>query len=74
MSLSGSWSWRERIRPWHLPVPRVSGELLGAWLELFVLAGFAIAQPILDVTGKAPDFFLSRRASCFGVMRRGRAG
>src|SRR4029450_6192328 len=32
-------------------------------LELFVLCGLAIAQPLLDVTGKAPDFFLLHRAS-----------
>ena len=31
--------------------------------ELLALTGFAIAQPVLDVTGKAPDFFLYRRAN-----------
>jgi hypothetical protein len=30
--------------------------------ELFALTGMAIAQPLLDVTGKAPDFFLYHRA------------
>lgn len=29
--------------------------------ELFALTGFAIAQPLLDVTGRSPDFYLFRR-------------
>jgi Sulfatase len=41
--------WRDRLHPWAL-------------VELFVLCGFAIAQPLLDVTGQSPDFFLFRRA------------
>ena len=28
--------------------------------ELFALTGFALVQPVLDVTGRAPDFFLYR--------------
>ena len=32
------------------------------FLELFALCGLAIVQPVLEVTGKAPDFFLFRRA------------
>ena len=39
-------------------VGRVPKELWWALLELFALTGLAIAQPLLDVTGKAPDFFL----------------
>src|SRR5919199_4752366 len=35
---------------------------LWAFFELFALVGFAIAQPTLDVLGKAPDFFLFRQA------------
>jgi hypothetical protein len=31
-------------------------------LELFVLTAFAITQPLLDVTGRAPEFFVFRRA------------
>jgi hypothetical protein len=31
--------------------------------ELFALTAFAIAQPLLDVTGRSPDFFLYRRAN-----------
>jgi Sulfatase len=40
-------------------VPRALGWALA---ELFALTGLAIAQPLLDVTGKAPDFFLLHRA------------
>jgi sulfatase-like protein len=42
------------------PAPRP--ERLWAFFELFALVGFVIAQPTLDVLGKAPDFFLFRRA------------
>ena len=38
---------------------------VGVWwglLELFALTGLAVAQPLLDVTGKAPDFFLLHRS------------
>ena len=41
--------WLDRLHLWAL-------------VEVFVLSGFAIAQPLLDVTGKSPDFFLFRRA------------
>jgi hypothetical protein len=37
----------------------------GVWwglLELFALTGLAVAQPLLDVIGKAPDFFLLHRS------------
>jgi sulfatase-like protein len=52
----GGTAWR---RAWSRVVDR--GQL---WflLELFVLTGFVIAQPLLDITGKAPDFFIFRRA------------
>jgi hypothetical protein len=33
-----------------------------------VLSGFAIAQPLLDVTGKSPDFFLFRRADRLDIV------
>jgi Sulfatase len=36
---------------------------LRAFLELFVLCGFAVTQPVLDVTGRSPEFFLFNRAS-----------
>lgn len=31
--------------------------------ELLALTAFAIAQPVLDVTGRSPDFFVYRRAN-----------
>ena len=37
-------------------------ERLWAFFELFALVGFVVAQPTLDVLGKAPDFFIFRRA------------
>jgi hypothetical protein len=41
---------------------RVPAGLWWALAELFALTGLAIAQPLLDVTGKAPDFFLLHRS------------
>ncbi len=37
-------------------------------LELFVLTGFAIAQPLLSATGKAPEFFSYRRLSSMSMI------
>src|SRR5918996_3072871 len=49
--------------------PRPAGrELLWAFLELFALVGFVIAQPTLDVLGKAPDFFLFRQADRVDIL------
>jgi hypothetical protein len=39
-----------------------------ALVELFVLSGFAIAQPLLEVTGKSPDFFLFRRSDRLDIV------
>jgi Sulfatase len=36
---------------------------LRVFLEYFVLCGFAITQPVLDVTGRSPEFFLFNRAT-----------
>ena len=47
--------WLDRLHLWAL-------------VELFVLSGFAIAQPLLDVTGKSPDFFLFRRADRLDII------
>src|SRR4029450_6578619 len=47
--------WLDRIHLWAL-------------VELFVLSGFTIAQPVLDVTGKSPDFFLFRRAGPLDIL------
>jgi hypothetical protein len=44
-------------------VPKRSYEPLRRLAELLALTAFAIAQPVLDVTGRAPDFFLYRRAN-----------
>ena len=40
-----------KLRVW------IRGEV-GPLLEIIALCGLAIAQPLLDVTGKSPDFFL----------------
>jgi hypothetical protein len=47
--------WRDRLHLWAL-------------VELFALCGFAIAQPLLDVTGQSPDFFLFRRADRLDIV------
>jgi Sulfatase len=52
------------------------GDGVGAWppralrsyAELFALAGLAITQPVLDVFGRAPDFFVYREASRAGLV------
>ena len=41
---------------------------LWALVEVFVLSGFAIAQPLLDVIGRSPDFFLFRRADRLDIV------
>jgi Sulfatase len=41
---------------------------LWALAELFALSGFVIAQPVLEVTGKSPDFFLFRRADRLDLL------
>jgi hypothetical protein len=41
---------------------------LWAFFELFALVGFVVAQPMLDVLGKAPDFFLFRRAGRVEIL------
>jgi hypothetical protein len=42
---------------------------LWALVELFVLCGFAIAQPLLDVTGKSPDLFVFSRAGRGDILQ-----
>lgn len=39
-----------------------------AGAELFALTGLAIAQPVLDVFGRAPDLFIHRSASRFEIL------
>jgi hypothetical protein len=41
---------------------------LWSFFELFALVGFAIAQPTLDVLGKAPDFFIFRQADRAAIL------
>ena len=41
---------------------------LGNFLDYFVLCGFAVAQPLLDATGRSPDFFLYRRAAAADIL------
>lgn len=41
---------------------------LGAFAELLALSAFAIAQPLFDVTGSSPDFFLFRQAGTFEIV------
>jgi Sulfatase len=48
--------WLERAHLWAL-------------VELFVLTGFAIAQPLLDVTGKSPDMFVFSRAGRGDILQ-----
>ena len=47
-------------RSTHGAKSRPGARLLG---ELAALSGIAIAQPILDVMGRSPDFFIFRRAT-----------
>src|SRR6266545_4847679 len=47
---------------------RLPSALWWALLELFVLCGFVVTQPLLDVTGKAPDFFLFPRLDRGGIV------
>jgi Sulfatase len=46
----------------RFPGRRLPGGLWLGLVELLALTGLAVAQPLLDVTGKAPDFFLLHRA------------
>jgi Sulfatase len=46
----------------------VVGERLAPFLELFVLSGFVVAQPVLDVLGRSPDFLLFRQADARDIV------
>lgn len=37
------------------------------WLHLFVLFGFAVAQPVFDLLGQNPEFFVAHRAGPMGM-------
>jgi hypothetical protein len=50
------------------PSPVWSRASLRGLTELFVLTGFVITQPVLEVTGKSPDFFLFLRADRLDIV------
>jgi Sulfatase len=50
------------LRSGRLRLQPMARDQLTAFLELFVLAGFAVAQPLLDVLGRSPDVLLFRQA------------
>ena len=52
-----------RRRRWSVVV-----EQLMPFLELFALAGFVVAQPLLDVLGRSPDFLLFRQADARDIV------
>jgi hypothetical protein len=45
----------------------IRGELW-LFLELFALAGFVVAQPVLDVLGRSPDFLVFRQADARDIV------
>jgi Sulfatase len=47
---------------------KVVGKQLAPFLELFVLSGFVVAQPVLDVLGRSPDFLLFRQADARDIV------
>jgi Sulfatase len=46
----------------------LAGRELLAFLDLLALAGLVIAQPLLDVLGKSPDFLLFRQADARDIV------
>ncbi|MCZ7531337.1 MAG: sulfatase-like hydrolase/transferase [Acidimicrobiia bacterium] len=50
------------------PAERRAVSELRAFLEIFALCGFAIAQPVLDVFGKAPSEFVFRGAGAADIV------
>jgi Sulfatase len=49
------------------PPSRLRTELR-SFCELLALTGFAVAQPLFDVAGRSPDFFLFRRADRADIL------
>jgi Sulfatase len=47
---------------------RLPAVLWWSLLELFVVTGLVVAQPLLDVAGKAPDFFVLHRVGRFEIL------
>ena len=46
----------------------LAGRQLWLFLELFALSGFVVAQPLLDVLGRSPDFLLFREADARDII------
>src|SRR5829696_1090388 len=46
----------------------LAGRQLWLFLELFALSGFVVAQPLLDVLGRSPDFLLFRQADARDII------
>ena len=46
----------------------LAGGQLWPFLELFALSGFVVAQPLLDVLGRSPDFLLFRQADARDII------
>ena len=44
------------------------GPALWGFLELFAVAGFVVAQPVLDVLGRSPDFLLFEQADTRDIV------
>lgn len=44
------------------------GHELWLFLDLFALAGFVVAQPVLEVLGRSPDFLLFRQADARDIV------
>jgi Sulfatase len=44
------------------------GRRLAPFLDLFVLTGFVVAQPVLDVLGRSPDFLLFREVDARDIV------
>jgi hypothetical protein len=44
------------------------GRKLWLFLTLFALTGFVVTQPLLDVLGRSPDFFLFRQADSADIV------
>jgi arylsulfatase A-like enzyme len=61
--VTGSPTPPSRQRRWS-----VVGAPLLAFLELFALTGFVVAQPLLDVLGRSPDFLLFRQADARDIV------
>jgi hypothetical protein len=58
----GYTAWvRHRLRP-------LVGRKLWLLMTLFALTGFVVTQPLLDVLGRSPDFFLFRQAGAADIV------